>query len=89
MGHKGDIEATTTYLQVINIDSNNFNALVGLITTYTQQGFPELAEQFIDKLDESNGIIADKLIEQGNWLQQNGQAEEAQRLFDAADKLQS
>ena len=81
-------ESTTTYLKVLNIDSNNFNALVGLITTYTQQGFPELAAPFIDKLDESNGIVADKLIEQGNWLQQNGQTQEAQRLFDAAGKLQ-
>ena len=81
-------EAATTYLKVINIDPNNFDALIGLITTYTQQGFPELAVQFIDKLDESNGIVTDKLIEQGNWLQQNGQTQEAQRLFDAAEKLQ-
>ena len=80
-------EATTTYIKVLNVDPNNFNALVGLITSYTQQGFPELAEQFIDDLDKSNSIIADKLIEQGNWLQQNGQTQEAQRLFDAAEKL--
>ena len=80
-------EAATTYLKVINIDPNNFDALIGLITTYTQQGFPELAVQFIDKLDESNGIVTDKLIEQGNWLQQNGQVKEAQRLFDATEKL--
>ena len=82
-------EATTTYLKVLNVDPNNFDALIGLITTHTQQGFPELAEEFIDKLDESNGIVADKLIEQGNWLLDNGQAEEAQRLFDAADRLKN
>ena len=80
-------EAIIVYLQVLNIDSNNFNALIGLITTYTQQGFPELAEQFVDKLDESNGMIADRLVEQGNWLQQNGHMEEAQRLFDAAAEI--
>ena len=80
-------ESTSTYLQVINIDPNNFDAITGLITTYTQQGFPELSEPFIDKLDESNSAIADKLTEQGNWLQQNGQEGEAQRLFDAAEKL--
>ena len=79
--------ATTDYLKVLNIDSTNFNALVGLITTYTQQGTPELAASFIDNLDESNGIIADKLREQGNWLKQNGQTQEAQRLFDAATNL--
>ena len=84
----GDLgEATTTYLKVTSIDPNNFDALVGLITAYTQQGFLGSAEQFIDRLDESNNIAANKLIEQGNWLQQNGQTEEAQRLFDAAKKL--
>ena len=80
-------DATTTYLKVVNIDPNNFDASVGLITTYTQQGFSKLAVPFIDKLDDSNDIAADKLIEQGNWLKQNGQSKEAQRLFDAAERL--
>ena len=34
-------------------------------------------------------IAADKLIEQGKWLKQNGQVQEAQRLFDAAENLRS
>ena len=69
--------------------THHLDASVGLITTYTQQGFPKLAVQFIDKLDDSNNISTDKLLEQGNWLKQNGQIQEAQRLFDAAERLQS
>ena len=44
-------EAATAYLQVVDINPKNFDALVGLITTYTQQGFPESDEQFTDELD--------------------------------------
>ena len=81
-------EAIKNYNKVITyVDPTNLDALAGLITIHVQQDSPELAKPFIDKLAESNGVIKDKLIEQANWLQKNGQTQEAQRLFDAAAKL--
>ena len=84
-----DNSALFHYDQALKHDADNFNTLSGLAVLHTQLGQLEIAEKYLDQLQSHGEAIAEKLIEQGNWLQQNGQSEEAQRLFDAAERLKS
>ena len=77
-------QAISFYNKVLEIDESNFDALSGLFTIYTLEKQDELALEIAGKLSQYNKQVAENLVQEGLWLQQNGQEEEAQRLFQAA-----
>ena len=80
-------KAISYYKRSLNIESNNFDALSGLFTIYIIEKQDNRAQDIVLKLSEYENQVMENLIKEGTWLQQNGHLKEAQRLFDAAEKL--
>ena len=81
------ILATSYYDKALNIEKNNFDALLGLLSIYIQQDNDVKEREITSKLGQSITPIVKSLIEEGKWFAERGQNEEAQKFFGKADEL--
>jgi len=81
-GNTGD--SISFYKETLKNDTNNFDALSGLFLIHTKQNQPELAVQYEDQLKDYVKQLSDLLTQEGIWLENHGQINDAKKFYDKA-----
>ena len=72
------------YKEALKLDSDNRNALLGLLTLYTMNKQETLADDVLSRLSDGAKQNSADLLKEGLWLKTKGYVDEAQELFRAA-----
>ena len=75
------------YEDALDIDSNNFDALSGLLLIYIQQDDQHKVNEAINRLAQFQEQVVESLIAEGEWFLERGSTDEAIRFFEKALEL--
>ena len=81
------ILAESFYNDTLDIDGTNFDALSGLLSIYLQQDKQDKVSETISKLAQFQEQVIQSLIEEGEWLLENGSVNDAKRFFEKVLEL--